>query len=503
MENNKTQIVVFGAGRSSVALINQLSVLAAKKNYSLIVADADLQHAGFEMSEYIQTFEMDVKDDTLRDRLIKDASIVISLMPSALHYVIAKDCLLHKKNLLTASYVDEKLAALKEEIEKSGVLFLCEMGLDPGIDHMSAMQLFHKIGQENIISFYSHCGGAVAPESDDNPWHYKISWNPRNVVLAGKAGAVFLENGIKKNMYYHEIFNTENIVDVPVAGLLSWYPNRDSLEYINTYGLKNATTFIRTTLRHPDFMYGWNNMIELDLVNEDKIYDTTNMSLKQFFKLHFDNHNFANWLQQKMTRQFEQAKELMEKLMELQEMQDELSKEKDEEQVENIMMVKGDGELEEVSVDDIRINAASAVADNVHKANLALKQLFYLGMEDDVTIINKGICSAADILQFALENKLALKANDRDMIVMMHEVAYKKNNKVHYLQSSLVVKGNDSVHTAMAKTVGLPLAIAAGLILDGTINLKGLHIPVLPEIYEPVLKALEEHGIIFHEKEIK
>jgi saccharopine dehydrogenase-like NADP-dependent oxidoreductase len=443
----------------------------------------------------------DIRDDEKRRNLIAKADVVISLMPPALHGLIAQDCLAEKKNLLTASYVDEQIRALKTDVESAGLLFLCEMGLDPGIDHMSAKKLIDSIHAEGgkIDAFYSHCGGLVAPESDDNPWHYKISWNPRNVVMAGKNGALFKKDGQVTELNYEELFTEKRYVAFPGAEPLCWYPNRDSLAYISTYGLQEAATFVRTTLRHPDFIYGWKNVIELKLTGEEKLYRTNGKTLMQFFKEHMDLNGFGEWLQQKLHDQFDSTKSLLTELVNLVKLEEEAAG-KGIEPVEEFMMVDDKGDLQNIDIDYLKISAAATLADRMHDANLTLKQLFYLGLDDETTEVNLGECSAADVLQFALEKKLMLQPQDKDMVVMLHEIAYTKGNEQYKATSSFILKGEDGKHTAMAQTVGLPLAVATKLILDGAINLKGLHIPTQKEIYEPVLNELAKHGIHFTEE---
>src|SRR6478672_1110851 len=262
--SNLKHIVLFGAGKSATVLIEYLKEIATENIWQVIVADNNLETAQAKVGEHalVKAVSVNIENADERKELIEQADVVISLMPPHLHYLLALDCLELNKHLLTASYVDEQIKSLQPEIEKRNLLFLCEMGLDPGIDHMSAMQLFHRIKEEGgtITSFKSHCGGLVAPESDDNPWHYKISWNPRNIVMAGKSGAHFRENGEEKRVDYEHLFTNEHQVDIPDLGLLSWYPNRDSLSYAPLYGLENIPTFVRTTLRHPDFMFGWKNI---------------------------------------------------------------------------------------------------------------------------------------------------------------------------------------------------------------------------------------------------
>jgi saccharopine dehydrogenase-like NADP-dependent oxidoreductase len=497
------QILLFGAGKSSAAIIDYFLVNALAEEWRLTVVDAQLETIKEKTgnSPYCTAIAFDITDEAKRYHTILASHIVISLMPPALHYLIAKDCLKAKKNLLTASYIDDKIKALEPEIKEADLLFLCEMGLDPGIDHMSAKKLIDTIHAEGgkITSFLSHCGGLVAPESDDNPWHYKISWNPKNVVMAGKAGAIYKQAGEIKELEYEELFAEKRYVAIPNSEPLCWYPNRDSLSYITVYGLAETATFIRTTLRHPDFVYGWKNLIDLKLTSEEKLYQTNGKTLMQFFKEHMDLNGFGEWLQQKLHEQFDSTKTLLSELVNLVKLEEEASK-KGIEPVEEFMMVDDKGDLQKIDIDYLKISAAATLADKMHDANLTLKQLFFLGMDDEETVINKGLCSAADVLQTALENKLMLQLNDKDRVVMLHEIEYTKEKKNYKATSTFILDGEDAKYTAMAKTVGLPLAVAAKAILKGTLSIKGLHIPIMNEIYEPILKELSSHGIIFQEE---
>ncbi|MEO6406583.1 MAG: saccharopine dehydrogenase C-terminal domain-containing protein [Ferruginibacter sp.] len=495
-------IVLFGAGKSATVLIDYLLKNANANNWQLVVADADktLIEEKIKGHERAKAVVIDIKDEQKRKALVESSDLVISMMPPALHILIAKDCIEKSKHLLTASYADDNIKALDKAAKEKNILILCEMGLDPGIDHMSALKLLGDIKNRGgvVHSFKSHCGGLVAPESDDNPWHYKISWNPRNIVNAGKAGAKFMEDGQVKELNYLELFDNSLLVETGIdeIGLLGYYPNRDSLSYIEIYGLQKADTFVRTTLRHPDFMYGWKNIVELNLTDETTDVETDGLSFHEFFKAHLHKNGFGEWLQQKLNESFTQTKSLLDNLMKLIEAEEEAA-EVGEEIPDNFMMVDESGDLKDIELDAIKNNAASTVALKMHEANLTLKQLFYLGMDDKETFINKGLQSPVDILQQAMETKLALLPSDKDMIVMLHEIQYEIDGNKKYLRSSLVVKGQDSQHTAMAKTVGLPLAIAAELILNNNLNLTGVHIPILPEIYTPVLKKLEEMDIQF------
>ncbi|MDB5201060.1 MAG: saccharopine dehydrogenase [Ferruginibacter sp.] len=498
-------ILLFGAGKSATVLIDYLLKESIEQNWTLIVADTDQQliESKTLFHKNAETAVTDITDTLARQQLIQRADIVISMMPPALHILVAKDCVDFGKDLLTASYADDAIKCLHQEALEKGIVLLCEMGLDPGIDHMSAMKILDQIIADGgeVISFKSHCGGLVAPESDDNPWKYKISWNPRNVVLAGKAGATYKDNGLVVQENYEDLFDGRKLVDTGIEeiGMLGFYPNRNSLPYLELYHLHNCPTFIRTTLRYTDFMYGWKNIVDLKLTDETAFYQTDGMSLQQFFQEHLKAHDFSDWLEKKLADSFTQTKSLLENLTHLMEAEQK-AEIKGEPVPDNFMLVDEAGELKNIELEEIKKNAAATMALQVHEANLTLKQLFFLGMDDNETLINKGFCSAADVLQFCLETKLLLHPQDKDMVLMLHEISYRKDAKQHHISSSLMVKGEDSLHTAMAKTVGLPLGIAAKMILTGRIHLSGLHIPTIKEIYEPVLEELEKCGIRFTEK---
>lgn len=496
-------VLLFGAGKSATILIEYLLENAFNENWHLELIDADLKLAASKIgnSSYGTAYSFDIKNAEERANHIKKADIVISMLPPSLHIEVAKDCVKLKKNLLTASYVDDAIKKLQSKIEKNKLLFLCEMGLDPGIDHMSAMKIIDEIKHKGgrITSFKSHCGGLVAPESDDNPWHYKISWNPRNILMAGKDGAHYRADGKEINLKYEDLFTPERQVSVPDIGDLSWYPNRDSLSYTHLYGLDDIPTFIRTTLRHPEFMFGWRNIIELKLVDEKEQYETDGRSLQDVFKEHMDRVGFSEWLTEQLSERFKETKGMMENLMQLMEAEKEAT-ENGKKIPESFMTADENGNLEEIEIDEVKNKAAEILAYKMQEANLKLKQLFFLGLDDSDTIINKGLCSAADVLQFALERKLALRPYDKDMVVMLHEIDFELNGKKQSIKSSMIVKGENNLHTAMAKTVGLPLGIAARNILNGTIKLNGLHIPTEKEIYVPVLKELEKYSIKFNEE---
>ncbi|HXB96326.1 MAG TPA: saccharopine dehydrogenase C-terminal domain-containing protein [Puia sp.] len=416
-------MLLFGAGKSATSLIRYLIDVCSAREWQLTVADTDLNLALSKIgtAPSAKAVCLDAGDTTARDALVASADIVISLLPPSLHYQVALSCLKNNRHLLTASYLDGPIRALEPAIREKGLLFLGEMGLDPGIDHMSALQMVRRIQAEggHIRRFFSHTGGLVAPDSDNNPWRYKISWNPRNVVMAGAAGATYRENNRVVTRGYSALFEEPGQVSLSGIGTLAWYPNRDSLAYIPLYGLEEAGTFIRTTLRYPAYCRAWSAIVNAGLTDDKTPVDPTGLS-------------YAAW--------------------------------------------------------------STALVPLVNTDNR--EQLEFLGLFGP-SLVPQSARTSADILQHLLETRLAMAPADKDMIVMIHELDVEQKGKTYSARSTLVVKGEDSLHTAMARTVGLPLGIAAVLVLDGRIPLTGLHIPILPAIYEPVLEQLERQGIRF------
>ena len=429
------KILLFGAGKSATCLIDYLCVACEENNWLLVVCDADLPLAQSKIKNCAnaKAVSVDVSNEENRVDLIKDAAIVISMLPPHLHFLVANSCLHFSKHLLTASYIDAEIKKLEKQIEDEGLLFLCEMGLDPGIDHMSAMKIFDQIKNQGgkINSFKSHCGGLVSPESDDNPWHYKITWNPGNIVMAGSSGAVYKLNGSIVTIPYHKIFADNEVVNVPGLFPLAWYPNRDSLTYIDTYGLQNIETFVRTTLRHASFCRGWNIIVNTGLTDLNDYDEIKN------------DKTYNEWFLEKNSK---------------------------------------------------RKNPT----DTTKFKNEFDEQAAYIGLTSNVPI-EVPIKNSALLLQNLLEKKLAMQPHDKDMIVMLHEIDFEIGGVRKGIKSCLMVKGDDQQRTAMAKTVGLPLGIVAKLIMQDKIRIRGLHIPVAKEIYEPVLSELELLQIKFNE----
>ena len=429
-------ILIIGAGKSATVLIQYLQQKAVENDWYILLADGDEATAKNKWNNAPNgtALGINIENEIDRQNLVQKADIVVSMLPAQLHFLVAKDCLHFEKPLFTASYVDDNMRSIASEIESKQLLFLCEMGLDPGIDHMSAMAIIDEIHEKGgkITSFKSHCGGLIAPESDNNPWHYKISWNPRNIILAGKAGAIYLEDGATVTKPYPEMFDQTPIVNVSSFGDLAYYPNRNSLSYIDTYQLLDVKNFVRTTLRYPAFCRGWNAIVQLHLTDESVINLAPNTTIKNWF----EDHIQQNGLEQVLTK-FNQDPQIKE-------------------------------------------------------------QLEYIGLYES-TSIPTHFNSNASILQWLLEDKWKLAATDKDLVVMLHEIEYSIGDRQFKLDSSMVLKGEDAMSTAMATTVGLPLAMGVCAYLKGAIQMTGLQIPIDARIYQPILKSLAEEGIVFEE----
>ncbi len=442
------KIVVFGAGLSATYLISYLEENAAENNWRLYVADRDLALAiGKCKSENTQCIAIDSNDDEAVSKLISGASLVVSMLPASLHIRIARECLFQKIHLATASYLSAELQELDAEIKKNDLIFLNECGLDPGIDHLSAMKLLDSIRLQGgeITEFESFTGGLVAPECVDNPWGYKFTWNPRNVVLAGSGGAVkFIHNGQYKFIPYHRVFRRTELVNIKGYGKFEGYANRDSLKYRETYGLHHVKTMYRGTFRRPGFSKAWNSFVQLGATDDSYILpNSSQMSHREFINTFLPYHQ----------------------------------------------------------TDSIELKLKSYLG--IEQDDIYLwEKLESTGIFSDEKIGLPSDSTPAQILQCILEKKWSLKDDDRDMIVMWHRVCYTQNNTSKTVESSLVCEGQDRKHTAMAKTVGLPLAMACKQILKGSISLRGCILPTHPEIYTPVLNELKKYGIVFNETQI-
>lgn len=436
-------ILILGGGKSAIFLIDFLAKSCQAKDRKLILADLHLASAQEKLKNQPNTEarQLDIEDTHARQSLIKEADLVISMLPAFMHPKVAKDCLEFGKHFFSASYESEEMREMKSEIEAKGLFFLNECGLDPGIDHMSAMQIidYVKSKGDEIISFKSYCGGLLAPESEDNPWKYKFTWNPRNVVLAGQGTSRYIEKGDLKFVPYHQLFNRLETIQFAGLGDFDGYPNRDSLSYRKVYGLENIGTMLRGTLRRDGYCKAWNVFVQLGMCD-----DSFQMNLPEDTTLRQFLNSFLP---------YDPALSVEEKL-------------------------------------------GNLIPDFDFPTWEKIQWLGFLGND----LLPKTSGSPAAILQAILEKNWKLYPEDKDMIVMQHLFEIKTGEGTKEIRSSLVCIGEDATYTAMAKTVGLPLAIAVDLFLDGKINLTGLHVPVLPEIYNPILAELKSHGIRFREE---
>ncbi|KAA9340625.1 saccharopine dehydrogenase C-terminal domain-containing protein [Adhaeribacter soli] len=438
-------ILLLGAGRSASVLISYLLRNAAEQNWTLTIGDISVDHlvASLKPHPFAKAIAFDIFDEQQRFSEVAKADLVISLLPAMFHIHVANECLKQGKNMITASYVSPEIKALHAEAEAKGLTFLMECGLDPGIDHMSAMHVIHHIKEKGgfITSFKSYTGGLIAPESDNNPWNYKITWNPRNVVVAGQGTAKYLENGAYKYIPYHRLFASTETFNVLEYGEFEGYANRDSISYREPYGLEKIDTILRGTFRRKGYCEAWNALVQLGLTDDTyKLESSRTMTYAQFTEAY--------------------------------------------------------------------------VPASVEGASLAERVAAYLGLSPDSDIMYKlswlglfgeeaiGLedASPAQVIEKLLVNKWNLSPGDKDMIVMQHIFEYEFQGRKKRLTSSMVVLGEDEVHTAMAKTVGLPVGIAAKLILQGVINHKGVVIPTNAEVYGPIMHELVEYGIHFVEE---
>jgi len=441
------QILIIGAGKSTSVLISYLLNKSEAENLFLTIGDLDIEQATklSQNHERCKAIVLDVFNKESRESAIKNADIVISMLPARFHIEAAKDCIKYRKSLVTASYVSKEMKALDAEVKENNLVFMNEIGVDPGIDHMSAMQVIDSIRDKGgkMILFESFTGGLVAPESDTNLWNYKFTWNPRNVVVAGQGGvAEFIQEGKYKYIPYHRLFRRTEFLHIDGYGKFEGYANRNSLDYRSIYGLEDILTLYRGTIRRVGFSKAWNMFVQLGLTDDTyTMQDTMNMSYRDFINS-FLPYSPTDTVELKLRHnlKIDQDDIMWEKLLEL----DLFNKDK----------------------------------------KIGLKN-----------------ATPAQALQKILSDKWTLEEYDKDMIVMYHKFGYELNGERKQIDSTMVLIGDDQTHTAMAKTVGLPVAIATLAILNKKITTPGVQIPITKEVYTPILKELESHGIIFKEKE--
>lgn len=435
-------VTIFGAGRSSLYLIEYMAKYCASAQLHLKVCDKDTSYAkqNCKLESPADFIDLDIFDAEKLQALLKDAKLVISLLPAALHIHIAELCIGYRTHLATASYISDEMKQLDEAVKANDLVFLNECGLDPGIDHMSAMQMMDAIRSDGglITGFESYCGGLMADDSDgDNPWKYKFTWNPRNVVVAGQgAPAQYLEENHLKLIPYHQLFRRVEPFTIDGYGTLEGYPNRDSLKYREIYGLGAVRDMIRGTLRKPGYCAAWQALVNLGMTD-----DQTTLEFNSGTTL-------KTWL-------------------------------------ESYLPMSDAGMIDRLK------NYTGC-------SNEAIARMEWLGLlgDEDLPLL-KG--TSAQILEDLLKRKWKLEEDDRDLVVMLHRIKYVKEGQRYTKLTTMVLEGNNNTHTAMAKTVGLPLAIGCKLILEGKIQSRGVLAPVTSEFYEPVLAELETFGITFRE----
>jgi saccharopine dehydrogenase-like NADP-dependent oxidoreductase len=444
----KRQILIIGAGRSATSLIQYLLDKSDSENLQLIVADISLDLAKTKIKNHsnAQAIELNINNAEQRKEVIKQSDIVISMLPASMHLEVAKDCIEYGKSMVTASYVSPELNALDEQVKAKGLVFMNEIGLDPGIDHMSAMQIIDRIKADGgkMILFESFTGGLVAPESDDNLWNYKFTWNPRNVVVAGQGGvAKFIQEGKYKYIPYQKLFRRTEILNIEGYGKFEGLANRDSLKYREIYGLDDIKTMYRGTIRRVGYSKAWNVFVQMGMTEDTyEMENTKDMSYRDFINSFLPYHPF----------------------------------------------------------DSVEIKLRHYL--HIDQDDVIWDKLVELDLFDSTKKVNLDKATPAQILEKILSEKWTLKPDNKDMIVMLHKFGFEMNGEKKQIESSTVVIGKDQHFTAMSDTVGLPVAMATLKILNGEITKPGVQIPISKEVYEPILQELKEFGVVFHEKEV-
>ena len=438
------RILVLGSGLSTSSLIDYLLLHADDENWMVTVGDIDQKAAATKINNHPRgtAIAFDIFNETDKTRRIKESDVVVSMLPARFHPMVAEACLEAGRSMLTASYVSPEVRRLDYQARQKGILFFNELGVDPGIDHMSAMRIIDAIKSKGgkLTGFRSFTGGLIAPESDDNPWNYKFTWNPRNVVLAGQGTSMYIRDGQYKYIPYHQLYRSVEMTSVLNLGEFEVYPNRDSLKYREVYNLPDIKTLIRGTMRRPGYCEAWNVFVQLGMTDDSYTMDYS---------------NDYTWYD--FTESFLPA---------------------------------GMGSIQDRLAAYLSIPAKGVI----------IEKLNWLGMFDK-ELIGLHNATPAQILQHKLEQKWCLGPNDKDMIVMQHVFDYQVKGKNYRHKSSLIVMGMDQRQTAMAITVGTPLAIATRLVLNGTIHATGVQVPTSPGFYQPILAELEQHGIRFIEEE--
>ncbi|MFY7990614.1 MAG: saccharopine dehydrogenase family protein [Fluviicola sp.] len=438
-------ILLLGAGMSASSLIRYLLQHAEQFNWQLRVVDQSLDLVNRKINGHPRgvALSFNALDRTERWEELKGADLVISMLPARFHVEVAKDCLELKKHLITPSYVAPEMKALDQEVKAAGLLFMNEIGVDPGIDHMSAMQIIDEIRAKGgtITSFKSYCGGLIAPESDNNPWNYKFTWNPRNVVLAGQGiAAQYIDHDQYKYLPYGQLFARLDHIDVEGYGSFDGYANRDSLSYRAVYGLETIPTLYRGTLRRKGYCQAWNVFVQLGMTDDSyALANAENLTARTFLNAFL---------------RFDETKTVEEKFT--------------------------------------IFCAQFGVTD--------IERFRWIDLFDGETVIGFENATPAQLLEKILVKKWVLEPGDKDMLVMVHEFVYELHGTRHEIISSMVNIGEDPTYTSMSNTVGLPVGICAKLMLTGALKDTGVHVPIAAHVYQPILTELQGMGITFNEK---
>ena len=442
------KILIIGAGKSSSYLIKYLLDKSQSESLQITIGDLNVEHAKKLVGNHSNAsiIHLDVFNADSRKGAIRNADIVVSMLPARFHIEVAKDCITYNKHMVTASYVNKDMQKLDEQAKSHGLVFMNEIGVDPGIDHMSAMQVIDRIRDNGgqMVLFESFTGGLIAPESDDNLWNYKFTWNPRNVVVAGQGGAAkFLQENQFKYIPYNRLFRRTEFLDIDDFGRFEAYANRDSLKYQHVYGLDDIKTLYRGTMRRVGFSRAWNVFVQLGMIDDGyTIDDSENMSYRDFVNAF----------------------------------------------------------LPYSPTDSVELKFRHAL--KIDQDDIIWDKFLELDLFSSVKKVGIKKATPAQILQKILMDSWTLTEDDKDMIVMYHKFGFELNGRQYQIDATMVVLGEDQTYTAMAKTVGLPVAMATLDILNGKITTPGVQIPISKEVYKPILAELKDYGIAFKEKDV-
>ncbi len=426
-------VLILGAGMVVKPIVEYL----LQKGYALTLASRTQSKADKLINGHPRgkSIEWTIDDEITLDALIKSHDLTVSLLPYSYHVSVAKLCVKHKKNMLTTSYIQPAMKALNEEAMKAGILILNEIGLDPGIDHMSAMRIIDRVHADGgeVEEFYSFCGALVAPEVEKNPFNYKFSWAPKGVVMAGNNDGNYLRNGEIIYVPTADLFKNPIQLSFPEVGDLEVYPNRDSLPYKELYGIPETKTIFRGTFRYDKWCEVLDAMKALNLIAYEKI---------------------------------------------------------------NLEGLSYAGFMAKMIVSDSSENIKQKIADklNVKTNSNAIEAMQWLGLFSEEKM-NRVLDSPFEIISDLMIEKMMIKENERDMVILQHTFVAKYDGRKEVIKSRMLDFGSLKTNTSIARTVALPAACGVEMMLEGKIKTTGVHIPVIPEIYNPVLDQLETMDI--------